>query len=399
MVNRFRIMSAKSIPPAISVWSKQSFDLAVLLLGWLIVNYVLYVHLGLKVVNDSARYLEYAGSLRKGFSFDPHNFWYFTYVLFIYLIKFISANNFVIIIAQCALSLIGTAALYRTSLNLFNDRKSALITALLYICFTEIQAWNFYVLPESLYASLLCITFYLISRAKDGIFQYIPEILAVLIAFLTKPSGISILLAYIFYTGFKNRSTIETRYRTIVVISAFAITTYFLINRMLHTFILIENYQKGEIVYGITTLPNYPFYDQLILLPAETLYIPDVQAAPLIRLSSFIIHNPLFFTKLFLIKVFYNVMNVRPYWSYWHNIFSASFLCIVYYFFVRGLKLMKETPFGLLLGSYIGIQLIILGLTTVDWDGRFLVPLLPVIFLISGRSIAHFVFRDRVVIQ
>lgn len=377
-----------------TILNNKRLALFLLSTAWLIVNFLLCARLGVKIVNDSARYLEYADLLKDGFFFDPHNFWYISYVLFIYCVKLFSPDNGAVIVAQCIVSLISVFALYQASFNVFKNQKSSFITTLLYIGFVEIAAWNFYIIPESFFVSIVCIALYFITIPNPGNTARALKIVLIIIAFFCKPTGISILVAYIIYAISVDHDS-SKKYRLIIPVCIVVVISYFLLNRMLHTFILIENYQKGEIVYGITTLPDHPDYVQLIVHPPDNLYIPDVHRSPLARLFLFVTHNPVFFAKIFLAKVFYNLVNIRPYWSLWHNIFSVSFLCLFYYFFIRGLTFLPGQPLKLFVSTYILLNVIILGFTTVDWDGRFLIPLLPFVLLVGGYGFNAFLWNKR----
>lgn len=131
-----------------------------LLLVYIIVSTVCSYSYGIKFVNDSPRYLNYALNLRQGFYIEPHNFWYFGYVLFIYVIKLFNQTYFAIIISQYVLGYLAVIAIYETGLILFNNRIRALLPALLYIGFFEIPAWNSYILSEPFYISFTCFSIY-----------------------------------------------------------------------------------------------------------------------------------------------------------------------------------------------------------------------------------------------
>ena len=62
------------------------------LLFWVIAS-LIFVKFGVKNVNDSHRYLEYATNLKNGFYIDRHNIWYIGYVIFIYLVRLISGSS------------------------------------------------------------------------------------------------------------------------------------------------------------------------------------------------------------------------------------------------------------------------------------------------------------------
>lgn len=352
----------------------------------------LFNEFGVKIVNDSHRYLDYASNLENGFYFDKHNFWYFGYVLFIFIVQLIYKDPLAVIVAQYLLGFIATLALYKTSLLLFQDTRTAIITALSYMLFIEISCWNSYILCESVYCSLTCISLYFLAstqRQSQRFYKYIPAVLIVAITILTKPTGIALLGAILTIALLKLWSHAKS---TVVRIAfVFILSTGFIlvINKMLFTYLIIENYQSGEIIYDITTLPYQEIYNPLIITPPENIYIPSQNNPPLVRIVMFIVHNPLYFLQLFRTKLFFFLFHIRPYWSWMHNAFVLFFL-LPYYYYVLLVFKKQSLPKEIMVFSavYLFIHSVSIALTSVDWDGRFLMPLLPLIFMLGASEIS-----------
>lgn len=267
----------------------------------------LFNEYGVKIVNDSDRYLEYARNLKNGFYFDKHNFWYIGYVFFIFVVQLIHKGPFAIVVAQYLLSFIAVLALYKSSLFVFKDTQSATITAVSYMLFMEILTWNSYILCESLYCSLTCISLYFLtsSQRHSSLYAYVIAVIVVSITILTKPTGIALfgaILAIVLLRLWKHVKGKGTR-----IAFVFVLTTFFalIVNRMLFTFRIIENYELGEIIYAITTLPYNELYDSLIINPPRNIQIPSADNPPLWRVIIFIAYNPLYFLQLFCSKLFF----------------------------------------------------------------------------------------------
>ena len=171
------------------------------LLFWVIAS-LIFVKFGVKNVNDSPRYLEYATNLKNGFYVERHNIWYIGYVIFIYLVRLISGSSseLNIIIVQNILSYLALVLLYKTNLNFFRSQNLAFICTFFYLIFIEIFFWNSYILCESLYISLTCISLYFLSiihnRQVSLIAMFFAGIL-ILMTILTKPTGIAVLIGVI----------------------------------------------------------------------------------------------------------------------------------------------------------------------------------------------------------
>lgn len=368
-----------------------SKPLLLLLITYFLVSFYLFQTYGVKVVNDSERYLTYARNLQAGFYFDAHNFWYFTYSLFIYCIFLFTENPFWIIIAQYVVSFLSIIALYKTYKLVFEDKLGACLSALLYILFIEVVAWNSYILCESLYCSLTCFSLYRLVKLLKTPNSFLDlglTALIVLLTIFTKPSGIALLGALVLTLITLQWKKINSKQLKIGLALVLSIAFILLINQMLTTFLLIENYSTGDIIYAASSLPGLSSYHWLVIQVPKNIYIPPVELSPLVRLAAFITHNFWFWLQLFIAKILYFIFHIRPYWSLKHNVFVLTMLLPMYFF--TGLHFMKHRlPFPVLFFSstYILLHSLIVGVTSVDWDGRFLMPVLPLLFIIGIASV------------
>ncbi len=356
-----------------------------------LVSVLLFFVYGVKHVNDSHRYIEYAATLQHGFYFDPHNFWYLGYALFIFLVNQIQDGELAIVIAQYVLSWLAVICIYKTAVLLFKNENGGIFAALLYILFIELLTWNSYILCESLYCSLICFSLYLLAslyeRATIG--KILMAVWLIPFTVLTKPTGIALLCALLVVLIFMGRRYLThrtLRYTLILLTISFCLV---LANRMLTTYRVMENYELGEIVYGISTLHPKPEYDLLSVVVPNDIYLPPETNPPLVKIVSFMAHNPIYWTKLFLCKTFYLLVHIRPYWSVQHNIFSIIILLPLYYYAIRSLIHNKhKIEIALFFLTYVLLHVASIGITSVDWDGRFLMPLLPAIFIMASTGMA-----------
>jgi 4-amino-4-deoxy-L-arabinose transferase-like glycosyltransferase len=346
--------------------------------------------IGVKVVNDSQRYFEYANDLQNGFYFDPHNFWYIAYPVYILFVKSIAGDIPSIVYGQHVLGLLAVIALYYTSLNLWEKRTHAFATILFFLIFINIGQWASYILAESLFTSFICFSLYLLSltykKSKNKLLYLATAIVVFFTAFI-KPTGIaftgSLLTVLVIQVVRQQKSKV---WRASLI--GFSILIFLiLVNKMLTTFLIMENYQKGEIIYAITTLPPRAEYEMLVITPPEEIYIPEENLPPLIKVIAFIFHHPIYWTQLFISKLFFLLAHVRPYWSKIHNIYSLVILLPAYVLFFKGIKNEKDKMLLVFSISYLAFHLLSVSITSDDWDGRFLIPMLPMIFLFSGRGI------------
>ncbi|MEM9327171.1 MAG: hypothetical protein AAGA85_15995, partial [Bacteroidota bacterium] len=133
---------------------------------WLLVLVVVYVLLsiavfstyGVRIVNDSHRYLKYAQRLSEGFYIEPHNVWYFSYVLFVYGVRLLVPGTLAtgVVIGQYLLGLLALVALTDAGRRLYDSNRAGIAVGFVYCVFVELTFWHSYVLCESLYVSGVC---------------------------------------------------------------------------------------------------------------------------------------------------------------------------------------------------------------------------------------------------
>jgi len=386
--------------------SKQNKHIFVLGILFFAINFILYQKLGIKFANDSFRYLEYSTQiLDEGNFYRNHDLWYLGYVLFITCTKIISSNSELIVLFQILLSGVAIFSLYFASKLLFQDELAAFVTSLTYLLFLEISYWNFYILTESFYSSMMCFSIFFVIKS-----YYLPTVKNILfcvficlITFFTKPTGIALGIAIFVLLVLKHKEYILKTNKWLLYTFAILIllASYLLINRMLQTFTLIENYLIGEIVFGITTLPNYPSLKTLTIdVNVSDLSIPTTDHSPIARNLLFFICNPVFFIKLASLKLFWYLAHVKPYFSFIHNFFIAISLYPFYLLF--GISFRKESIDYAMKGFFFTIVLmncIIVSLTSEDWDGRFIIPILPVLFIVASPQLAFYLRKSRKIIK
>jgi hypothetical protein len=158
---------------------------------------------------------------------------------------------------------------------------------------------------------------------------------------------------------------------------------------MLTTFDLIQSYAKGEIIY-----PNINFWIE----KPESLLLPPDSMQPLASLIFFMAHNPAYFFKLSSVKMILYYGHVKPYFSWVHN--TAIVLLLYPLYFLAGWAAWRSKinkPVLLFLLSYIFLQGATVMLTAENWDGRFLVPVLPFVFVLSALGLDHLLKQKKLV--
>lgn len=348
-----------------------------LVLIWAIIQTVLYHQSGIKTGYDSAFYLYHAKEL---LSFDfpvGRGIWYMGYITFLAIFLGIGFSLEHIIFLQITLSLIALISLYKSAKTISGNKETGFITAALYIFWIPLQEWNVFLYTESLFTSCLIISFCLLLRVKT-----LKELL-LLFPFLLftcsiRPTGLGFFFALSAYLAslILQKSKFKG-YRQVVAIALFSLSLILIIF-MLESYELIESYAKAEIIY-----PNI----SLGVTPPDDLIIPDDDQFNVFQLFYFVLYNPIYFFKLCIIKLFLFFGNIKPYFSLLHNLYILLLLYPIYIFAYRGYRKLQNPPIKLFFSVYILVQGLTIMLTTENWDGRFLVPVLPFIFVLASIDI------------
>lgn len=377
---------------AMGIIKKEASDLLILLVLFLIVSFFIFNHLGVKNVTDSARYLDYARNLEDGFYIEKHNFWYIGYVILIFIVHALtgSYNELNLILFQYLYSLFGLVFLYKTIKIFHGTTPAPLIGGVLFLVFIEISIWNSYILCESFYFNNIVFTFYFLAKTfiqkKFTVTNIALSVFFTILTTFSKPTGIVIILsiASTAYLYFWLHSKWHLRIKIITFFLVYFMIGY-LINMMIETFQIIENYQFGEIIYNILSLPQKAEYNSLTHTVPELNLLPP-QFPPLIRLIHFIFFNFEFWCILFLKKIYFFLMHIRPYWSLKHNLYNIIILLPINILALWQIVITNNfVKFFILI--YLVLHILIVGITTVDWDGRFFLPLIPIIIIFAAQRI------------
>ena len=356
------------------------FVVSILFLLWLLVQfYLIKVYGGAVTAVDSPIYIEDANRLLNGSLPEGRTIWYTSYSLFLSSVFFLWGGIHEVMLAQMALSGIAAICLYFLSLKITSDRLAAALSVLFYLLWVKIHHWNVFIYSESLFTSFGIISITVLIKSKHP-WQYLLSTLLLLYTFFIRPSGFGFFVGLLAY-GF---SFVHYRQFPKWALAAFvflmiAVTTL-LLNKMLTDYILVESYAKAEIIYPNITLG---------FEPPTNLVIPSNNYTPLVRLILFALYNPLYFVKISLFKMGLFLANIKPYFSAVHNIAIVSMLYPLYLFAVKGyVNLTHHSKIRYFIVSYVLAQTLIVTLTTENWDGRFLVPILPFIFILSATGIS-----------
>ncbi|WP_345371242.1 hypothetical protein [Algivirga pacifica] len=356
---------------------------------WLSIHFFYYYKFGVRPVPDTTYYYLTADTILGLENFDlSHYKWYFSYGLFLSVFRYLQLAEYWIIGIQLCISLLGMLSLMKTVYLITQSHAGSLITAFFYLGCFKLFIWNFIISTESLFISSVIISFYLwisYHYKPSTIKLYLTLVISLFTCFL-RPTGIGLLIGIVTY-GI-SRINPKLSWSSISLLCILGISLLTLVNYMLTTFQMIDmEYAQGHLIHQ-------PKFESLIITPPTDLYIPSGSHSPLIRIILFYLYNPLYGLQLAFSKLLLFTFNIRPYFSVWNNLFSITSLSTLYFLGIYGiLHRSIPSPIKFLGLSFILFQGITVMLTIADVDGRFILPVIPVMAVFGGIGGSTFLMK------
>ena len=343
------------------------------------------MHLGVVIANDSPRYIRYANHLLRGgritADFDSNYIFYSVIIAFFHKAGLGLEG---VVWMQVFFSGLSAFFLYRMSINLFNKKEYGITAVILYSGWIFAQQWDFYILTDSLFTSFCIWIGYLVVCYQGKLKEALIFTLIIFLCTL-RPNGFVMGIAFLAYL--MNQIFEKDRWLFWKVISCMPILLIFLVyylNGALKSYfpsLIYGNYLEGEIISGY----------EGFLLNTEDVEFPDPYGEPVLEMLSFAFNNPLFALKMVFYKLFFFFGNIRPFYSQIHNIVIMVVLYPCYVFTIRTLIYNRIVQSArVFIVTFILCQALVVALYMEDWDGRFLLPVIPFVFLLGSPQVSRF---------
>ena len=349
--------------------------LLILISCWLVINGLLFCSMGVKYAIDTARFETEANAWLHG-RFEPsYHFWYSGYIGLLFISKSIFHSIYASIFFQYIFSLVASICFYKGLCRLLKNTSAAFWASLLVICYLPIQQWNRCLLTESFFISLILVFVWAFSLERNTRNRLLLFLIAV-VASTVRPNGGILFISCCFIYGMHSmRRRYFLFFLTGGILCILVLLHYF--TGIFYQF-LLDSFNKGEIICGYTQYTA-----------AHTTHIlNDPANGSITKIAALITAEPLKSLQLFTGRFMALWADIRPYYSFWHNMYISVYLLPAYAAaligFIQYRNIYAELKWFTLL--YCGIHSILIMLTYADWDGRFLAPLLPVVFIWSGMG-------------
>ena len=373
-------------------WKGNWQYLIIIFIAALIMNLFVYFQYGITLAPDSYWYITYSEEILTGNWYDPHMFWYIHYAISLIFFKMVFGTYDAIVPFQITLHIISCCFLFLIIRKEIGSNKLSLAIVLFYILWFKIVTWNVFVLTDSLFVSFSIITIYLwLQLFKTGK-NLIVHFLLLYITFFIRPVGFLLFVALAFGAfQFLGKSSFNAgQLRIVAIISGTLLIGLFI--RMQSTLETTKEYAKGDIVYHASTADER-FNTSYLVLETENLKNNDKKGFR--GIAQFALQNPIYFADMSLRKLFFFTLQVRPYYSIKHNLFLLLTLIPIYVFSIIGWKNLKNDQLKNFSIVYILSTISMAMIITLDWDGRFFLPIFPVLMILAAIGIKQMIVSDR----
>ncbi len=341
---------------------------------------------GVKYGADSAFYLKQAKLFLSGEASLMEYKSKFGYILFLVPFIYFDISLVSVVYFQLFLTAISAYCLYQITTKFF-CKLSGIICVALFLFYFPLQIRNFYILTEILFIDITIILTYFIVNFKK---IYLPVIIFLVISLISiRPNGILFLFSiltsvFIFFFKYK-------KYFSLSIIILISIIFIFPIINLLNSYMidldLIHSLSTKGIIWGWSFEHNQICANTEISC-LEVEFINNNYQNNIYDIFKFIFINFFEFFKIFLLKIFWLLARVRPFYSDLHNFYIIIFNLIFYSGFVIGFIMRPKNIFSVnVIIFFMIFSIILVGLTFADWSGRFSLYFLPLIMIFSSHGL------------
>lgn len=351
-----------------------------------IANLILFVCYGISPGSDSPRYTRGAEFILQGISLEGGDPSYLGYILFIALFKSLSLGDGVIIIAQIFLQFAAMLAFNKIANELFGVRV-AFISSSLFLISPHFYQWTRYILTESFFVSIMMLSIALLySHRNKTIMSTVFS--AIMFGYLgtIRPNGLVLCL---FFTICHLPRAFSDSYKRLAL---FVLpVSFFLIFKMFGQSLgdsfkqsaMTHPYVEGHIIWGYKHL----------LIPFEKQLLREGSIETVLGCA---FSQPVQFIKNFSLKIFFELSQVRPFYSLLHNLLNGILSLMLLF----GVALsfgshLNSVSKGIALLTF--FQMAFIGITFADWDCRFFFYSQPSLTLLSAIGYERLLFKRRII--
>lgn len=334
----------------------------------------LWLNGGVRPAGDTPLYLNGALRLRQGLPLEGAQHAYAGYIAFVALHQWLGLKAAAIITTQVALGAMVLVTSYDAGARLAGWIGGGL-AAWLYAVNLDLARFHYYVLSDSLFTSLLWLSAYAAIRASSGchrVWTVLAAILAVVLVTVRLNGWLALpcLAAFLLLPGKRRgRSVRWATWGIVVMATCVGLRWTLSMNGSLGgTGTLLA---QGRVVAA----------DSSSVIPMPPAAGSDTG---LLGSGQYCAAHPGACLRLMSRRMAVELAHTRPYYSPAHNLVIRTTLPLLYGLALVGIVAYWRHSFTWLALVLVGLQLMVVGMSGADWDGRFLLMVMPLLTFLSG---------------
>lgn len=329
---------------------------------WIIVQFSIFMLNGINTDNEAIRYIQNGTKILAEHRIIAGHLFYSFYSLLIAINLFFTKSFIPIVILQLGLNALATISFYKVAKSL-TTKNIALLVSIILIIFYPIQQWNFYLYTESIFISEIIILLYLFLNLdfnKRISFVYVSSLF--IVTFFTRPSGVYLSIPVLAFVILNYKLLLKNKILSslFIIIILVLISKSYLYNSHSLNQLTNKAIHKSWIIYG---------YDKI-----------GISSNPDDRFK--------YISEIVFKRFIYYFGMIRPYFGRIHNITLVLFYPI-YLFAIFGIIAKTNSKRKIKLIILLIIAAFTTGsiLTFINWHGRFIAPIIPLILILAAIGI------------
>lgn len=334
---------------------------------------------GVRLGEDSPRYLDGAASLLEGHGVPRGASPYAGYVVFLAAVTGVGGGLAAIGAVQVVLAGVTAAAVTDVAARRFGP-VAGLTAGLLLLAYLDLWRWYGYVLTDALFVTLMTIAVWAVDRATTGRRRYlVAAVVTAAAAAFVRPNGWFLAAAAGVFLSLTARGPLGRRaLSAAATVAVVALGWSFTLDTAASHAAPGQMLQDGAVIWG---------------WPPSWI---DMPAAPEGKgLVGYVLSNPIASLELGLRRVAIELGQVRPYYSTAHNAVIAVVLVPLYVLAAIGVPRALGSRTGRVIVVAVAAHLAFIAATFADYDGRFMTYVLPLVAVLSGAGAVSVLARLR----
>jgi hypothetical protein len=367
--------------------SASRFPIAAAVALFAAVNAGMLVIGGVREGGDSGLYIDAARRLLAHESLAGRQLSYLGYAWALALMQSIGAGLTGVVVLQIAMATLAAWVVFRIGTEIGGIACGVLAT--LWLTFdVDTNRWNLFVLSNSLYASMLVLSVWLVHRASEPAPRRWPRLILALAALLgaglVRPEGWLLIPLSLTYVALRGLPSPQRWVGVAAAIGVFGVVALFVAPRLSAN---VEAVGPVELMKRGQTIWEYDGWR--VSMPGDVGRSPH--SAGLADALTYSFRHPVAVLELAAARLAVHAGHVRPYYSTMHNAFIITWLVPIYVASVRGFWALRRAPLAAWSASAIVAQAVVVAFTHADWDGRYLAHVLPLVYPFAGYGVATLV--------